>query len=119
MGRTSGCDLPPESDLKWASRWRFRPLHGTTARSVTSTKRYPSFRLQSPRFAAATHPMVSAAAQQFLANAYALRGDREPALTLSRAVIPYLQRTQMVATLVPYVALLHVQQPGSETMPPC
>ncbi|MGH6624918.1 MAG: hypothetical protein ACREBN_13145, partial [Burkholderiaceae bacterium] len=53
--------------------------------------------------------------QQFLANAYALRGDREQALTLSRAVIPYLQRTQMVATLVPYIALLHVQQPGSET----
>ena len=53
-------------------------------------------------------------AQQFLANAHALRGDREPALTLSRAVIPYLQRTQMVATLVPYIALLHVQQPGSE-----
>ena len=39
----------------------------------------------------------------------ALRGDREPALTLSRAVIPYLQRTQMVASLVPYVALLHAQ----------
>ncbi len=54
-------------------------------------------------------------AQQFLANAYALRGDRESALTLSKAVIPYLQRTQMVATLVPYIALLHAQQLGSQT----
>ena len=53
--------------------------------------------------------------QQFLANAYALRGDRDPALSLGRAVIPYLQRTQMVATLVPYVALLHARQPGAET----
>ena len=54
-------------------------------------------------------------AQQFLANAHALRGDREAALTLSKAVIPYLQRTQMVASLIPYIALLHAQQPGSET----
>ena len=54
-------------------------------------------------------------AQLFLANAHALRGDREEALTLSRAVIPYLQRTWMVAPLVPYIALLHAQQPGSET----
>jgi predicted ATPase/DNA-binding winged helix-turn-helix (wHTH) protein len=53
--------------------------------------------------------------QQFLANAYALRGDRDSALSLGRAVIPYLQRTQMVASLVPYIALLHAQQPGSET----
>jgi predicted ATPase/DNA-binding winged helix-turn-helix (wHTH) protein len=54
-------------------------------------------------------------AQQFLASAHALRGDREPALTLGRAVIPYLQRTQMVASLVPYLALLHAQRRGSET----
>ena len=53
-------------------------------------------------------------AQLFLANAHALRGDREEALTLSRAVIPYLQRTWIVAPLVPYIALLHAQQPGSE-----
>jgi predicted ATPase len=53
--------------------------------------------------------------QQFLANAYALRGDRDSALSVGRAVIPYLQRTQMVASLVPYIALLHAQQPGSET----
>ena len=54
-------------------------------------------------------------AQLFLANAHALRGDREEALTLSRAVIPYLQRTWIVAPLVPYIAMLHAQQPGSET----
>jgi tetratricopeptide (TPR) repeat protein len=53
--------------------------------------------------------------QQMLANAYALRGDRDAALSLGRAVIPYLQRTQMVATLVPYVALLQAQQPGAES----
>ena len=53
-------------------------------------------------------------AEQFLAYAYALRGDRGPALTTGSAVIPYLQRSQTVATLVPYMALVHVQQPGSE-----
>ena len=52
--------------------------------------------------------------QQFLVCAYALRGDREPALALGREVIQYLQRTQMVVSLVPYMALLQVQQPGSE-----
>ena len=54
-------------------------------------------------------------AQLFLANAHAMRGDREEALKLSGAVIPYLQRTSTVAHLVPYIALLHAQQPGSET----
>jgi predicted ATPase/DNA-binding winged helix-turn-helix (wHTH) protein len=54
-------------------------------------------------------------AQQLLANAHALRGDREAAFTLGRAVVPYLQRTQMVASIVPFMALLHAQQPGSET----
>jgi predicted ATPase/DNA-binding winged helix-turn-helix (wHTH) protein len=54
-------------------------------------------------------------AQQFLANAHALRGEREEALSLGRAAIPYLQRTQMVASLVPFIALLHAQRPGAET----
>jgi tetratricopeptide (TPR) repeat protein len=52
--------------------------------------------------------------QMVLACAYALRGDRESALAMGRDVIQYLQRTLMVVWLVPYMALLHAQQPGSE-----
>ncbi|MGZ9074351.1 MAG: ATP-binding protein [Burkholderiaceae bacterium] len=48
--------------------------------------------------------------QQFLTCAYALRGDRESAFATGRAVIPYLQRSQSVVVLVPYLALLHAQQ---------
>lgn len=58
-------------------------------------------------------PYGAGTAEQFLANAYALRGDRESALRFARAAIPYLQRTQMVASLVPYIALLHAQLPRS------
>ncbi len=52
--------------------------------------------------------------QQFLAGAYALHGDREAALATGRDVIQYLQRSQMVVVLVPYMALLHAQQARSE-----
>ena len=61
-------------------------------------------------------PYGAGTAEQALANAYALRGDREPALTLGRAAIPFLQRTQTVASLVPCIALLHAQQAGSEAV---
>ena len=61
-------------------------------------------------------PYGAGTAEHALANAYALRGDREPALTRGRAAIPFLQRTQTVASLVPFIALLHAQQSGSEAV---
>jgi predicted ATPase/DNA-binding winged helix-turn-helix (wHTH) protein len=74
----------------------------------------PVFQAAIATFRRINAPYGVGGCQQFLANAYALRGDRDLALSLGRTVIPYLQRTQMVATLVPFVALLHAQQPGSE-----
>ncbi len=75
MGRTPGCDLPPE----WARDGRADGLttaawYGCALGHVDEA--IPLSRLQSPRFAASTHPMVPAL-RAVLANAYALRGDRD------------------------------------------
>ena len=53
-------------------------------------------------------------AQMFLVCAYGLRGDREQALVTGRAATPYMQRAHTVALILPFIALLHAQQPGSE-----
>ncbi len=53
-------------------------------------------------------------AQMCLACAHALRGDCEQALVTGRAAVPYLKRTHTVARILPFIALLHAQQPTSE-----
>ena len=53
-------------------------------------------------------------AQMCLACAHALRGDREQALVTGRAAVPYLKRTHTVAQILPFIALLHAQQPRLE-----
>ena len=53
-------------------------------------------------------------AQMCLACAHALRGDREQALVTGRAAVPYLKRAHTVAQILPFIALLHAQQPRLE-----
>jgi tetratricopeptide (TPR) repeat protein len=48
--------------------------------------------------------------QAFIACAYALRGDRDEALTNGRAAVPHLQRVGTVAWILPFIALVHAQQ---------